>query len=80
MNKIIGIILVAIILVLFAVLMFKLFSDNKKLEDKNKQLEKEKEQNVEDTKKKTEAKESFETGSGVNDFNATLDVLSKLKD
>lgn len=77
MIKIFGIviaILFCVIITLLAIGSCRLVADNKRLKK-----EEELKQNEHQHKINNEAKESFETGSSSADFDATINVLSKLK-
>lgn len=75
MVKIMWIIGGAILCAIIAFFIAGLIADNKKLKKENKKKEEEIKQN----ELNNEAKESMETGNSSADFNATIDVLSKLK-
>ena len=80
MIKIFGIviaILFCVIITLLAIGSCWLVADNKRL--KKESQKKELKQNEHQHKINNEAKESFETGNSSADFDATINVLSKLK-
>ena len=82
MIKIFGIvvaILFCVIITLFAIGSCRLIADNKRLKKESQKKEEELKQNEHQYRINNEAKESFETGNSSADFNATIDVLSKLK-
>ena len=82
MIKIFGIvvaILFCVIITLFAISSCRLIADNKRLKKESQKKEEELKQNEHQYRINNEAKESFETGNSSADFNATIDVLSKLK-
>lgn len=75
MTKALWIIIGALLCVIIAFFIAGLIADNKELRKKNKKKEEETKQNELNNK----AKESMETGDNSADFNATIDILSKLK-
>lgn len=82
MIKIFGIViavLFCVIITLLAIGSCYLVAENKKLKKDNQKKEEELKQNAHQNKINNEAKESFETGNSSADFDATIDVLSKLK-
>ena len=82
MIKIFGIviaILFCVIITLLAIGSCWLGADNKRLKKESQKKEEELKQNEHQHKINNEAKESFETGNSSADFDATIDVLSKLK-
>lgn len=82
MIKIFGIviaILFCVIIALLAIGSCRLIADNKRLKKERQKKEEELKQNEHQHKINNEAKESFETGNGSADFDATINVLSKLK-
>ena len=82
MIKIFGIviaILFCIIIALLAIGSCRLVADNKRLKKESQKKEEELKQNEYQHKINSEAKESFETGNSSADFDATINVLSKLK-
>lgn len=82
MIKIFGIVIAVLFCVIITLLVIGscwLVADNKRLKKENKKKEEEIKQNEHRHKINNEAKESFETGNSSADFDATINVLSKLK-
>ena len=83
MNKtvLILIIILAVVIIAFLAYIFgRVVMHNKRLEKEIvsiKEVQKKKDEQIKDNNK---AKESIDTGDSVSDFNASIDILSKLRD
>lgn len=82
MIKIFGIVIVilfCVIITLLAIGSCRIIADSKRLKKESQKKEEELKQNEYQHKINNKAKESFETGNSSADFDATINVLSKLK-
>ena len=72
-------ILFCVIITLLAIGSCRIIADSKRLKKESQKKEEELKQNEYQHKINNKAKESFETGNSSADFDATINVLSKLK-
>ena len=72
-------ILFCVIITLLAIGSCRIIADSKLLKKESQKKEEELKQNEYQHKINNKAKESFETGNSSADFDATINVLSKLK-
>ena len=82
MIKIFGIVIVILFCVIITILAIgscRIIADSKRLKKESQKKEEELKQNEYQHKINNKAKESFETGNSSADFDATINVLSKLK-